>query len=72
MLPYGVTAMKLLSSKQVCAMISLSRTQRDRLEGNNKFPKRVHPSPRRSAWVDAEVEDWIRARIADRDAGTGS
>jgi prophage regulatory protein len=28
------------------------------------FPKPIQISPRRSAWVESEVVEWIRARIA--------
>jgi prophage regulatory protein len=32
-----------------------------------QFPKSVKLSPRRSAWLEAEVAAWVRARIAERD-----
>ena len=34
-----------------------------------RFPKPVHLSPNSVAWVAAEVEAWIKARIAERDGG---
>ena len=33
------------------------------------FPKQVRLSPRAVGWVEAEVLDWQRARIAERDGG---
>jgi predicted DNA-binding transcriptional regulator AlpA len=35
------------------------------------FPKPVRVSAGRRAWVLAEVQDWIAARIADRDQACG-
>jgi predicted DNA-binding transcriptional regulator AlpA len=35
------------------------------------FPKPVRVSAGRRAWVLAEVQDWIAARIADRDQPRG-
>lgn len=31
------------------------------------FPKQVRLSPRAVGWLDSEVMDWQRARIAERD-----
>ncbi len=31
------------------------------------FPKPVKIGPRASAWVESEVEEWIKARIAQRE-----
>ena len=33
---------------------------------NTKFPKSVKLSPRAVGWVEAEVDEWVQARIADR------
>ena len=34
------------------------------------FPAPVHTGRRTTAWVEAEVQEWINARIKARDAGT--
>lgn len=60
-------AMKLLSKKQVREMVLYSPAHIARLEANGKFPKRVALGSGRVGWVDQEVEDWILARIAERD-----
>ncbi len=39
-----------------------------RLEADGKFPRRVRVGMR-AAWVEAEIEEWLKARIAARDAG---
>ncbi len=37
---------------------SLSRVTRWRLEGQDKFPKRIRISPNRIAWLASEISDW--------------
>jgi prophage regulatory protein len=60
-------AMKLLSKTQVREMVLYSPAHIARLEADGKFPKRVQLGSGRVGWVDREVEDWILARIAERD-----
>jgi prophage regulatory protein len=59
--------MKLLSKTQVREMVLYSPAHIARLEADGKFPKRVQLGSGRVGWVDREVEDWILARIAERD-----
>jgi predicted DNA-binding transcriptional regulator AlpA len=59
-------AMRFISKKQVCQKIALSRASLDRYENAGKFPKRI-PYGFRVVWDEAEVEDWMTARKADRD-----
>lgn len=59
--------MKLLSKKQVRERVSYSFAHIDRLEADGRFPKRVRLGFR-VAWVEDEIDDWINARIAERDA----
>ena len=47
-----------------------SKVQLWRLERQSKFPKRVSLSTNRFGWVEAEVDAWIKAKIAERDATT--
>jgi prophage regulatory protein len=39
-----------------------------RLEKQGKFPRRVQVGPNRVAWLESEVEAWVAARVAARDA----
>jgi prophage regulatory protein len=66
------TAMRLLSKKAVREKVLYSPAHIARLEAVGKFPKRVQLGPARVGWVDEEVEDWIRKRVAERDAITVS
>lgn len=53
---------KLLSTKLVQELTSLSRTTVWRLESEGLFPSRIQVSPRRVAWSEAEVIDWLKSR----------
>lgn len=59
---------KLLSIREVCALTSLSRTSLWKHVRDGHFPK---PLPLgngiRKAFLASEVDDWIAARIAERD-----
>ena len=58
---------KLIKLPETMAQSGLSRSQLYALAQQNLFPKPVKLSERSSAWVAAEVQDWIDARIALRD-----
>jgi len=47
--------------------ISYTDRHRRRLEAAGKFPKRVKLSACSTAYVESEIDDWIKARIAARD-----
>jgi prophage regulatory protein len=49
--------------------IALGKQRIWQLEQEGKFPKRVATSPRRHAWVESEIDDYLAAKIAKRDAG---
>ena len=57
----------LVSKKQVKEMVLYSYAHIDRLEAQGLFPKRVRLGQNRVGWVRSEIEDWIRARIEQRD-----
>lgn len=46
--------------------ITLSRVQIWRKEKEGTFPTRVKMSAARIAWVESEIDTWIRDRIAAR------
>lgn len=60
--------MRLLSKKEVRAKVLYSPAHIARLEAAGKFPKRVQIGPGRVGWVEQEVEDWLLALVARRDA----
>ena len=64
----GVVVTKLLKKKAVAEKVSYSVAHIDRLEKEGKFPKRVTLGQARVAWVEDEVDAWIRQRIEARDS----
>jgi len=48
--------------------IPYSKVQLWRLEKVGKFPKRIPLGAARHGWPDEEIDEWIRGRIAARDA----
>ncbi len=58
--------MKFLSRKQVREKVLYSFAQIARLESDGKFAKRVQLGPGRVGWLEDEIEEWMRERIAKR------
>lgn len=58
----------LLRRPTVRARTGLSDTRIDELEQVGEFPRRVLISARAIGWVSSEIDQFIRARIAARDA----
>lgn len=56
----------LISLNEVCGRTSLSRTAINKWRDSGRFPKAVPLGDKRVAFVAAEVEQWIRDRIAAR------
>lgn len=59
---------RLVRLPEVQSTTGLSRSEIYRLEGAGRFPKRVPLSDRMTTWDMDEVQAWIAARIADREA----
>jgi prophage regulatory protein len=36
---------------------------------NGTFPKQINLGPRAVGWLESEIQEWIDARIQDRDEG---
>ena len=62
--------MRFLKKRQVRELTTLSFTQIDRLEAAGKFPKRMrlgdYPNSR-VVWIEEEILEWMRQRIAERE-----
>ena len=59
---------RFLTMNQVCAKTSCSRNSIYRLIAAGQFPKAVRLGPQRVGYLETEVEAWIDARVAERDA----
>jgi len=52
----------------VCEVTGLSKATIYRLLAREAFPPRVKLSPRCVGWRVADVDTWLAARVAERDA----
>ncbi|HBC0000850.1 helix-turn-helix transcriptional regulator [Vibrio parahaemolyticus] len=60
------TAIRLIRLSEVLAMTGLSRSSMYRSIEEKQFPEQVQLGGRAVAWVESEVQEWIRQRIKDR------
>lgn len=60
------TYIQLLSLKEVCRLTSLSRTGVNKARDAGRFPAAVPLDGRRIAFVRAEIEAWLAAKVAAR------
>lgn len=58
---------KLLRIRQVVERVGLHRGSIYRLMAAGEFPRPVPLSAKSRAWVEAEIDQWLRERIALRD-----
>ena len=63
--------MRILSKKDLRALVLYSPAQIDRMEKAGRFPKRVRLGPGRVGWVEDEVLRWVQIRINERDGLSG-
>jgi prophage regulatory protein len=59
--------MRFLSKKQVRELVLYCPAHIARLEQASKFPKRIQIGPGRVGWLEDEVQEWMRHRVAERD-----
>ena len=60
--------MRILRQRQVIERVGYSPMHLWRLEKAGKFPQRLKLGPNSVGWVSTEIDAWIEARIAERDA----
>ena len=63
----GEIVMRILSKRQVKELVLYSPQHIARLEKAGLFPKRVQLGPNRVGWVESEVLDWLKQRLAQRE-----
>lgn len=59
--------MKILRLGAVIESTGLARSTIYKLVGSGEFPRPIPLVGRRVGWVEAEVHEWIKGRIAQRD-----
>lgn len=58
---------RILRQRQVCECVGYSPMHLWRLEKAGRFPRRIKLGPNSVGWLESEIEDWIAARVAERD-----
>lgn len=53
---------KLLNTRQVCALLSISRTTLWRYSKDGTFPSPIILTKQRIAWREDQLNDWIKSR----------
>lgn len=61
--------MRIIRLKDVIDSTGIARSTIYKLIGEGDFPKPVPLVSRTVGWVESEVQEWIRGRIAQRDLG---
>jgi prophage regulatory protein len=56
------TIPKLLTGKELRALIPYSEQHIRRLEKKGEFPRSVHLGPGRVVWVESEIVEWLEGR----------
>lgn len=64
--------MRLIRLPEVINLTGLSRSSIYKYISENTFPQSVSLGERACAWVESEVQEWVLARIAERDQALGA
>lgn len=58
--------MKAMKIKDVVEKVSLGQSTIYKMVAAGEFPKPFQIAPRRIAWVESEIEDWLTERASQR------
>ena len=56
----------LLSVREVCRRVGLSRPSIYKRMGAGRFPRPIYPAPRAPRWRSDEIAEWIERLSAER------
>ena len=59
-------SIRLLRLPEILHRVPYSEAHIWRLERAGKFPRRAHIGANRVAWVEAEIDDWVKSKIQER------
>ena len=65
--PMPSAAARLIDLREVMRLVSLGKSAIYTWIAQGTFPKPVHLGPRCVRWPEAEVQQWIAERIAERE-----
>ncbi len=60
--------MRVIRLPEVQSRVGYSPMHIWRLEKAGRFPRRIKLGPNSVGWLASEIDDWIAARVAERDA----
>lgn len=60
--------MNILNIERVTEKTSLGRSTLYAYMKNGRFPASVRLGERHVGWLESEVDDWVKARVEERDA----
>lgn len=63
--------MRIIRLSEVLANTGLARSTVYKYVADGTFPKPVALGDRAVGWVESEVQEWVLARIEERDRGQG-
>jgi prophage regulatory protein len=61
---YDLKGLRILTKKEVCALVPYTPQHIHRLEKAGRFPKRLQLGPNRVGWRLTDIERWINERAA--------
>ena len=68
MFQQNASGSRILRAREVFAKTGLGRTAIYGKISRGEFPRPVQLSPTAVGWLESEVDTWINARVAERDA----
>ncbi len=66
--PQSINQYRVITKKELLKIVPYTAQHILRLEKAEKFPKRLQLGANRVVWLQTEIEAWLKARIAERDA----
>lgn len=63
----SVQSLRLISRSELLAIVPYTSQHILRLEKRGLFPLRIQVGPNRVAWLLSEIEEWVAARVVERD-----
>jgi prophage regulatory protein len=60
---YDLRGLRILTKKEVCALVPYTPQHIHRLERAGRFPRRLQLGPNRVGWRLVDVERWINERV---------
>ena len=60
---FDLKGLRILTKKEVCALVPYTPQHIHRLEKAGRFPRRLQLGPNRVGWKLVDIEQWISERV---------